>query len=601
MLVSLKELGDYLREEDITGLRYYLTLDRLNRTQRIISMEFTWDGSEAEYQGSYLEDYSEEKGERSLYSRGTSRGGDYSPTSIITDPEKTVERIWEYGWFKKNVGDNPFLKALKDEYEEKQEQIFEDVKEKHDLLTGDESRNPLLTVKIQENGKAQFIEAYDAFRQGVEENVLKSWVETYGKVSKGRTHCAVCKDEKDVVGFGFPFPFRSFDKVGFAPYLKQELAWQQLPLCEDCAYSLLAAKSFLEENSFRYNISEGIRYYIIPEFPVEPPSESMVERILIGKKKDVDKYFVSADEYYTEFLVDEENPPMNMAFLFYTKPQQSQQLVEKYVEDVAPAWIKRLYKTAKEIEQLPLFREAMLKQVVGKKWSDHWQFRSLDNMLWRLLPDPEQLYDPKDEALELTKRILRQEPVDYDTVFNLLAMEARRRFVEQSKGADLRFYETPIAHSLDSFMFLLLLYHSDLIESNEYDPNVPIEVPKVGSNDTDIEKFLEDYNAAFDTPEKRAAFLEGVLVRKLLNVQFAQRGSSPFRSKLRGLRLDVDKLKSLLGEIENKLAAYDVGYVRLKTLLSQYMLDAESNKWNITRNELTYFFTLGMNLGKALE
>lgn len=599
MLVSLKELGDYLREEDITGLRYYLTLDKLNRTERIISMEFSWDGSDAEYEGCILEDYDTEKGERCLYSSGTSRGGDYSPTSIITGPEKTLRRIWEYGWFKKNVDDDPFLHALKEEYEENKQQVLEDVKEKHEKLTGDESRNPLLTVKIREDGKSKFIETYDVFREGVRENVLNSWVETYGEVSKGRTYCAVCKEEKDVVGFGFPFPFRSFDKVGFAPSLKQELAWQQLPLCEDCSYSLLAAKSFLEENSFRYNISEGIRYYIIPEFPVEPPSASLVERILLGKKKDVEKYFVSTDEYYTDFLLDEERPPMNMAFLFYSKPQQSQQLVEKYVEDVAPVWIKRLYTTAKEIEQLPVFKEDKLKKIVGKKWTGYWEFRSLDNILWRLLPNPEQLYDPKDEALELTKRILRQEPVDYDTIFNLLTMEARRRFVEKSKGADLRFYDTPVAHSLDSFMFLLLLYECGLIQSNEYNPNLPIEVTKVGSNNTDIEKFLEDYSAALDTPEKTAAFLEGVLVRKLLDIQYAQRNSTPFRSKLRGLRLDVDKLKSLLGEIENKLAAYDRGYPSLMSLTSNYMLEAESKGWDISRNELTYFFTLGMNLGRA--
>jgi CRISPR-associated protein Csh1 len=148
-------------------------------------------------------------------------------------------------------------------------------------------------------------------------------------------------------------------------------------------------------------------------------------------------------------------------------------------------------------------------------------------------------------------------------------------------------------------MFLLLLYECGLIQSNEYNPNLPIEVTKVGSNNTDIEKFLEDYSAALDTPEKTAAFLEGVLVRKLLDIQYAQRNSTPFRSKLRGLRLDVDKLKSLLGEIENKLAAYDRGYPSLMSLTSNYMLEAESKGWDISRNELTYFFTLGMNLGRA--
>lgn len=194
--MSMKEFGDLLREKDTTGLRYYLTLDKLGRTEKIISMLFIWDGSDAEYRGCILEDYTEEKGERTLYSRGSSRGGDYSPTSIITSPDKTLDRIWEYGWFKKNVGDNQFLKALKEEYMDHKDQILEDVKAKYDKLTGDEKRNPLLTIKIKENGDPKFIESYDIFRGEVEKNVLEGWVEKHGEVSQGEAYCAVCKKKE---------------------------------------------------------------------------------------------------------------------------------------------------------------------------------------------------------------------------------------------------------------------------------------------------------------------------------------------------------------------------------------------------------------------
>jgi hypothetical protein len=46
------------------------------------------------------------------------------------------------------------------------------------------------------------------------------------------------------------------------------------------------------------------------------------------------------------------------------------------------------------------------------------------------------------------------------------------------------------------------------------------------SEPSEIKKFFENYEMAFNSYSKRAAFLEGVLAKYLMDIQLAQRGSA---------------------------------------------------------------------------
>ncbi len=586
-MLALKNLGAFLRRNDPEGFRYYLTLDRLDKTRKLICISFIWDGTKACYRGVNIEDFESKKGEKVLYSRGTSSGGDFSPTSIIVmrKPEATLRRIWDRGWFQKYNGDNTLIIELRRAHAQNKEKILVDLCSKYDSLDKEDKRGCLLTIKIIEDSEERYIGDFTVFRETIKKNVLRSWIKKYGETSRGRSECSVCKVVKDVVGYGFPFPFRSFDKKGFAPNLRPELAWKQLPLCEDCAYSLLAAKSFLEKNAFQYKIDASTKYYIIPDFPLTNPDRDLMDRILLGRREG-NQYFISAEEYYTEIIQSQENLiPMSLIFLFFTV-NQSQQLIEKYVEDVPPSRIKALYEFMNDVEALPIFQEDQLKRVIGEKKEGNWKFGSLDRMLWKVLPQG--LYNYRDLALEYTKKLLRNEPINRDLLFALFAQETKRRFIREMKDKQLKFYEKVLPYMLNSFIFLNFII---ACEGGKYGERKLL----TNINDT-YEKFFQEYPEAFDSPEKKAVFLEGVLTRFLTNVQYAQRESTPFTAKLYGLRLDVNKIRDLLGEIEGKLEAYDIGYTSLKEAVSKQMLKAENNGWKIANNEITYFFTLGMNL-----
>ncbi len=62
------------------------------------------------------------------------------------------------------------------------------------------------------------------------------------------------------------------------------------------------------------------------------------------------------------------------------------------------------------------------------------------------------------------------------------------------------------------------------------------------------------------------------------------------------MNLDRMKVTALFPKIQNKLEEYGKNYYRgLETLISQYMIQA-GEEWSISKDEISFYFTLGMNL-----
>jgi CRISPR-associated protein Csh1 len=91
------------------------------------------------------------------------------------------------------------------------------------------------------------------------------------------------------------------------------------------------------------------------------------------------------------------------------------------------------------------------------------------------------------------------------------------------------------------------------------------------------------------------------LTEKLLNIQYQERGSRPFYSRLNGLKLDKSLVKRIFAEAINKLNEYDKNYYKeLEYLVGMYMLGEEAEK-NISNDEISFYFVLGMTLAKHFK
>jgi CRISPR-associated protein Csh1 len=99
---------------------------------------------------------------------------------------------------------------------------------------------------------------------------------------------------------------------------------------------------------------------------------------------------------------------------------------------------------------------------------------------------------------------------------------------------------------------------------------------------------------------KKALFLEGVLVQELLNIQYKYRGSTPFRKKLNGLKIDEKTAKKVFTEAINKLEEYEKNFFKkLEEAIAAYLIKSDFSKYSV--DELSYYFTLGMALGKRIK
>jgi CRISPR-associated protein Csh1 len=137
-----------------------------------------------------------------------------------------------------------------------------------------------------------------------------------------------------------------------------------------------------------------------------------------------------------------------------------------------------------------------------------------------------------------------------------------------------------------------------------------VEDLDTGENEN-LKEFFSDHSEAFDTPEKKAVFLEGVLAQNLMDKQRMMRETDepPFRKKLANLRLNSNKVKQLFPEISQTLDIYNSkaepqyrnSYSDLRETIGHYLLLSDQNNWSISDDEISYFFTLGMSLNQVFK
>ena len=114
------------------------------------------------------------------------------------------------------------------------------------------------------------------------------------------------------------------------------------------------------------------------------------------------------------------------------------------------------------------------------------------------------------------------------------------------------------------------------------------------------EKYFSDNENFFDSFEKKVCFLMGVLIQRLLNIQYKDKKSTPFYNKLKNLNINQELLGRVFKQAVNKLIEYDKNYyMQLEGLISDYFVKA-GNKWKINDKDISFIFTLGMSLSKSV-
>jgi len=591
MLSAVKALGDYsCKSEGLSFESMFVENSKLDGVKKVFCINFEYNNEKAIYKGIFSENFDRNRSTRYLYRIYRHQRYDVTPTSRMANSEKLKQR---FGLWFRQCGDeylkDPFLSALKEGFLGKIDSVFDDLEQEYTLLGREDRKNAIVTITINEE---KHIGDFEIFRRILRNEACHGFYSKHGVESKGSGICFLCRKKTEVMGFASPFSVYTFDKKGFAPNFLREETWKRLPVCMDCATILSAGRDFL--NKHFYKAFYGFNFYVIPSFVLKFDNELLKD--LLSKKKSYRKLVCNEDDI-SEAMA-EKGDQVNLTFVF-TKPKQSDYFdIMRYVEDVPPSWIRQILRTEKEIVKpleagsISIFQEETLKLILGDKIVGDFN-ENEDTSLGGLVRPffPQSKYEGIHDKyfVDLVSDVLAQRGIRSRLLLAAFVRAIRSSFV---KGNDRH----AKVLALKSLMLVLLTSKLELLPDWG-----EVEMSSTTDNEDKITRFFTEYQNAFNSPCKRAVFLEGIMTKYLMDIQFANRRSTPFRDKLYGLKLDERRVKKLLPEIIEKLREYGMAYSALEKVTAEAFIDSENKGWNLTIDEISYFFALGMTLAPIFK
>lgn len=618
MLDAIAALGEYLIENTYKDRITEIFVDsrKLKGMKYVLSIVLEKKNEDLKYSHVVLEEFDPENIHKYLYKTHASNRFDISPTTkrnfakndedqTREEAEKAIERV--LGWFQherfsKYKEKYPLLLKTEQALNNDKNRVIDDMIKIVTPLNNKDKKSVLITLKFVDGDKedkylGEMEEFKEVFLKEAPEDLYNK--KSFGGISKGVGTCYICgKTNTELWGFASPFNFFSVDKPGLAPNFSQLNSWKMLPICGECAIKLQAGRRFLEE--YGHDILYGYNYYVIPRIHDDEQRKEIIQDI-IRHKKTYHEIAKTEEEDLLDFM-KEKGDFVTLIFLFIQK-NQSREEIHKYLEDVPPSWIKRMYDTFDYISSFEIFQEDSLKKILGDSWGgdmrehimQNCKSRKRINMVAYLIRNffPQSggtgVYDKY--FLDVLGDIIGQNPINKKLLYKSFIREIKNEFVNNRRFEYLTLY---------SLFLYLFLFELGLIGGGRMNEESFEDAKKPENGIENIKKFFEKFEQTFDEPAKKAAFLEGVLTRFLLDWQYANRGSTPFKAKLYSLNLDEQRLKKLLVDLESKLMEYDLQYSWLKGLIAEYLVEA-GNNWKLSKEEISYYFVLGLSLGRMFK
>jgi CRISPR-associated protein Csh1 len=612
MIEAIREIGEYsLRKDhiDSSDPQGFIEIfcgdiqGQAPKAPHILTIDFEKKRNQISFIRVSEEEYRKERNSRYLYRFGSSRGTNITPTAMVTDISKTYPNKIK-SWFGQNFSALPYslgenelqeIQSLNDclianelEIKKQIEQLL------HNIRTNKESA--LVTIVILENDQRKYLGDIDLFRTIFIKKTHASLSQKYNTTSLGEKKiCSVCRERKEeVYGFVSTYNFYTVDKPGMVSGgFDQSLAWKNYPVCLDCALALERGKKYL--NDFSHFKFYGFDYYVIPK-PLLSENTEVYDALKIFQ---TEGNRIKLNENYQTLLSDTKEEILNhlsnkensfLCNILIYQENNNEFKIERYIEDIFPSRLKQLFDAKNAVDskqilrslQVPVFKD---KKKTGKLQPYEFTFESLyyffgnDN-------------GANSYFLDIVSKIFSGKEISYPFILSEITRKIRKTYAQN----------IPTRES--TLRGLALLTYLDELElfGKQKGGSTMIDQPKSividGSSETKkkADAIFEEFPAFFNNPAKRAVFLEGVLCQKLLDIQRYERGASPFRIKLQGLKLDQNKIQALLPQIQNKLEEYKSNYYRnLEQMISTSMIEAGID-WKLSKDEVAFYFVLGMNL-----
>jgi CRISPR-associated protein Csh1 len=554
-----------------------------------------------------LEEIDSSRKMKYLYRHGASNGSDITPTSLITEPEKTLRTKID-NWISHNGrgSADPFLASLAKAYDQDHDRIAADVATLYSaraVKTG----YGLTFLFRDEDGSSCYVGDLPSFRQFV----ARAGQEP-GAVKREDHVCAVCGKPHPVV-YGDIVPgktlkFYTLDKPGYiASGFREENSWKNFPMCSECALALEAGTTYVDQHlNF---VLGGARYYLVPKLVLQ--DKDVLTRILqtfrtsenvlraapstdASKKTTQQQKFVALrqaeqdSERRSIAIMGDQSPRVAFDLLFYDKPQVGTFKILQLVQDVAPGQARRVAQAVKQSDAGEVFRDALPGD--GMRRSVEFSFWQLAQFFKKRDSRNDETW--KQEYLSLVADVFTAASADPRGLLHRVTQRLRDELLDDiynQQGKTFSFEEW----TLRGFNTILVLQRCQVV------PTIYGEVKDLSELTTVSDQLFEG-NSVVNTPARKAVFLTGALTQHLLNIQWQERRSKPFFKELKGLRMKEQDVKGLFPKIINKLEEYDKNYYGRLEQEAAAQFAAAGDDWDLTMDEINFIFALGMTLANRL-
>ena len=544
-----------------------------------------------------------------LYKFGSSSGPNITPTSkVTTGIEVTIPRKI-INWFESNKNKNflsteekNFLDEISKEIRGGKEDIYKAIREKAGMV---DNTGIVLSPVFTENGNQKFIGDYEFFKKFITEESKQGYKysPTFKKYSFSKNEtCSVCnKVKNEVFGFFTSLAFYTVDKpVMVTGGFQQDKSWKNYPVCLDCALDVeTGIKLMDQELSFKFY---GLRYYLIPRTITKRASGDIIDSILDFKKSprinEADRERLTNDEKDIFEMLQEEQNNVALNLVFYAKPQKGVLRILAVIEEVLPSRIRQLFNAKHFTENIVFLKEHKTKENKD-------MFRFSFGTLRTFLPNNKIEGNNDKSFLELTRMVFSDIKIDYQFILHQIISHIRNNFVQNQAI----WFQTIQGFMLIVYLNKLNLFRKNLKEADM--DHIFFDSFKIESKEELEEKtklFFSNFKEFFESDAHISVFLIGVLAQFLLNIQKDKRNATPFRSRLKGLKMNSRDISVLLPEIIEKIEQYKkqygihYQYKGIADLASKYLISSGNfRNWNIPVDEMNFIFVLGMNLAQYFK
>lgn len=563
------------------------------RYKHVLKIVLCYDDEVLSYKGIEYEEYSNSKELKYAYKSGPPKGGDYTPISKYVDSSKTIERIiWSIKKALERAGDFPetsLFKQAEDFLSKYKKNIISDIDSKKSEIKTQKNEYFLLCLVIEIDGEQKYPGDFSLFCKRLIRIDSEQYFNKYNKISKGTGICYYCLSKKEVYGFVNTFNSYTVDKKGMVTGgFRQENAWINYPVCDSCAKVLELGKKYIIRNlSSKFSTFD---YMVIPKLCYYDPGdwgdlEEVLEMFEKGTKfstsDDSRNNLLSSEKDFLEIMKETKNI-MNYNMLIYREEQSGSVFkILLFIEDIVPSRVKKMLKTKDEVDKNSLYRN-----LPGKENSSY-DLKFTFSTMRKFFPNNKIEGNFDKNYLELLNNIFTSRAISYNFFIGNVVTKLRNAFANDEN------VESLVLEGLMSIEFInRLKLFKDYPEGGEE------IMPEVNEKNQVYLNFIDEHSDVLDSDVKKAVFLTGVLVKKLLNIQFKLRNSQPFYSKLNSLKLDIKLIRKLFTEAINKLNEYDKNYYAdLEELIAEYMLTTQT----ISDDDASFYFTLGMSLARKFK